>query len=63
MVTELKLSVMTSSLEELDQAVISRNKEYASKEKETIQSMQLMEREISQSLQLLETHYYQSSYR
>jgi len=63
MITELKLSVLTSNLEDLDTIVDKRNEEFARERCGNVEKVQRIKREVDLALDQLEAHYYSSVYR
>ena len=63
MISELKLSVLTSDLESLNDTVDARNAAYLEKEANATQDLRKLETTVESALHRLETHYYKSVYR
>lgn len=63
LITELKLSVMTSNLEDLSRLVDEQNAAYEAEREATEDKVKRLRLDIAQSLKDLEAHYYSSTYR
>ena len=63
MITELKLSVVTSNLEGLNEVVDRRNKLFQTANTKAINKIKQLDADIDASLNILESHYYNSVYR
>jgi hypothetical protein len=63
LITELKLSLLTSNLEGLNAVVDERNAAFATSRDAAIANVKTLEADIDSCLDRLETHYYSSVYR
>jgi len=63
MITELKLSMLTSNLEGLNNIVDEQNEKYESEKLETQEKINEIKSDLDKSIRALEAHYHSSDYK
>lgn len=63
MISELKLSLLTSDLDGMNKIVSEQNKEYQANQNESERQLVKIENQVQSALDQLEAHYYSSVYR